>query len=348
MTTTTPVGFNPSQSPISGTLQVGNLAVGVTAQEYSRNPGGVKFWMTPDQDLGYVIAKPIPSGDQPYNINISATAAYVGFSRSTDLTQSSFVGLVNQIAAGATSFTSSQGNEAKTWLNQNGYWTSYDEIQPIVYLDSGNNLSYSGSGSIWYDLEGVSNNATLVNTPTYSSSFQGILSFDDLSSEYATIPNIGDLNQWTVEVWFRISKSLTGKVSSLVTNQFNLSNKLNFSVGTNNAPSSYNLVVGFFDGAWRNTTGFVPSLNTWYQVVGTYDGSVLRQYVNGTASGGTLNYVGTPQSGGEVRLMRRWDTTVSSGNLIAGDLAIVKIYTQALSDSDVLQNFNGYKSRFGL
>jgi hypothetical protein len=343
MPTARPFAYNTG-SPIPGTLQIGDLAIGVDPQDYSTNPGGVQWWNGPDEDLGYVIAHPTPAGNQPNPLGIPA---YLGFWRSEFLTEVSFIGLAeyvsNQHGDPQTFLT---GSSAKTWLNNNGYWTSYDEIQPIVYLDSGNNLSYSGSGSIWYDLEGVSNNATLVNTPTYSSSYQGILSFDDTSSEYATIPDIGDLNQWTVEVWFRISKSLTGKVSSLVTNQFNLSNKLNFSVGTNNAPSSYNLVVGFFDGAWRNTTGFVPSLNTWYQVVGTYDGSVIRQYVNGTASGGTLNYAGTPQSGGEVRLMRRWDTTVSSGNLIAGDLAIVKIYDQALSDSDILDSYNNTYTRF--
>ncbi len=345
MPTARPFAYNTG-SPIPGTLQIGDLAIGVDPQDYSTNPGGVQWWNGPDEDLGYVIAHPTPAGDQPNPLGIPA---YLGFWRSEFLTETSFIGIAQYVSnqhGSPQTFTT--GSSAKTWLNDNGYWTSYDEIQPLVYLNSGINSSYSGSGSVWYDLEGVSNNATLVNTPTYSSNFQGILSFDDTSSEYATIPNLGDLNQWTVEVWFRISKSLTGKVSSLVTNQYNLATKLNFSVGTNNAPSSYNLVVGFFNGAWRNTTGFVPSLNTWYQVVGTYDGSVLRQYVNGTASGGTLNYAGTPQSGGEVRLMRRWDDTVSSGNLIAGDLAIVKIYNQALSASDVLQNFNGYKSRFGL
>jgi hypothetical protein len=106
------------------------------------------------------------------------------------------------------------------------------------------------------------------------------------------------------------------------------------------------LAVGFFNGAWRTTTGFVPQTNVWYQVVGTYDGSTIRQYVNGSASGGTLNYVGASQSGGEIRLMRRWDETLSSGNLVDGDLAIVKIYNTALSGSQILQNYNDTYTRF--
>lgn len=343
MPTTRPFAYNTG-STIVGTIQIGDLAIGVDPLNYAGGVGGVQWWGGPDEDLGYVIAHPTPDGSQPNQLGIPA---YLGFWRSELLNESSFIKISEYVSVqhGSPQIFNS-GNSAKTWLNNNGYWTSYDEITPIVYLDAGNNLSYSGSGSIWYDLEGASNNATLINTPTYSSSYSGILSFDDASSEYATIPNIGDLNTWTVEVWFRLSSSLNGKVSSLVTNQYNLSTKLNFSVGTNNAPSSYNLVVGFFDGAWRNTTGFVPSLNTWYQVVGTYDGSVIRQYVNGVASGGTLNYVGTPQSGGEVRLMRRWDSTVTSGNLIDGDLSIVKIYNTALDSTQVLNNYNENAARF--
>lgn len=343
MPTTRPFAYNLG-SAIPGTLQVGDLAIGVDSLDYSSNPGGVQWWMGPDEDLGYVIAHPTPAGNQPNQLSIPA---YLGFWRSDFLTEESFIGLAEYVSiqhGDPQNFLT--GPAAKIWLNNNGYWTSFEGLQPFVYLDAGNNTSYSGSGSVWYDLEGASNNATLINTPTYSSSYSGILSFDDASSEYATIPNIGDLNTWTVEVWFRLSSSLNGKVSSLVTNQYNLSTKLNFSLGTNNAPSSYNLVVGFFDGAWRNTTGFVPSLNTWYQVVGTYDGSVIRQYVNGVASGGTLNYVGTPASGGEVRLMRRWDSTVTSGNLIDGDLSIVKIYNTALDSTQVLNNYNENAARF--
>jgi hypothetical protein len=72
----------------------------------------------------------------------------------------------------------------------------------------------------------------------------------------------------------------------------------------------------------------------------------VRQYVNGVASGGTVNYVGTPESGGEVRLMRRWDFPEIASNFVDGDLAIVKIYNKAISGSEVLQNYNDNYTRF--
>ncbi len=346
MATIIPVAYNPSLNPISGTEQVGELAIGTTEQDYSLQPGGVRFWATPDLDLGYVIAHVNAAGNQPNPLSISPT--YVGFWRSALLTESSFIELAEDVSVwDGDPQTFTDGNDAKTWLNTNGYWTSYSSSL-LINLDSGNASSYSGTGSIWYDLSGNGNNATLINTPTYSATFNGILQFDDASLEYSTIPNLGNLPQWTVEAWFRLTSSLTNKVTAIVTNQFDLVNKLNFSIGTNNAPSNRNLAVGFYDGSWHTTTGFVPQTNVWYQVVGTYDGSVVRQYINGSASGGTVNYVGIPQSGGEVRLMRRWDETNVSTNFVDGDLSVVKIYNEALDSSQVLSNFNLLKNRYGL
>lgn len=338
MATTRPFAYNTG-STISGTDQVGDLAIGNTNIRYDLDIGGVKWWMGPDEDLGYVIAHQTPDGSQPNPLLIPA---YLGFWRSNTKTDGSFIDLANWVANGQETFT--DATTASIWLTNNGYWNSY--TPPLVYLDAGNLQSYPGTGNTWTDLAGTQSNATLINSPTYLSNFNGILQFDDVSLEYATIPNIGNLSTWSIEVWFRLTTSLTGKVTSIISNQFDLVNKLNFSIGTNNAPSNYNLAVGFFDGAWRTTSGFAAQTNVWYQVVGTYDGSTIRQYVNGFASGGTLNYVGTPQSGGEVRIMRRWDETVSSGNLVDGDLSIVKIYNKVLSSGEVLSNYNSTVSRF--
>lgn len=214
-------------------------------------------------------------------------------------------------------------------------------------VDAGFSPSYRTSGITWYDVSLSGGSATLRNSPTYSTSSGGVITFNKTSSQYATLPDIGSKRSWTAEVWVKFNSSLTGQVSSVVTNQFNGSN-LNFSIGTNNAPSSYNIVVGFFNGAWRNTTGFAPVLGSWYQIVGTYDGLVIRQYVNGSASGGTLNYVGTSSSGGEIRMMGRWDDLTGATNYIDGDLAIARIYNRALTATEIKTNFNAQKTRFGI
>lgn len=346
MATITPIAYNNTGNPIPGTTQIGDLAIGDTSQDYGAFPSGFRFWATPDEDLYYVIAYPVPAGNHPNPLSIPC---YVGFFKTQTKTLADFLGLANYIANqdnDPQNFTN--GQTAVTWLNNNGYWTSY--VSPLlVSLDSGNPSSYSGAGNTWFDLSGYGNNATLVNTPTYSSSYGGIIQFDNASLETANIPNLGNLQNWTIEAWVRFTSvpiSSNPNATAIITNQYNGSTALNFSMGTNNAPGNYNVSIGFYDGSWHNTTGFVPQANVWYQIVGTYDGTTLRQYVNGNASGGTLNYVGVPQSGGQTRLMRRWDSTPIQGDYCDGDLAIVNIYSEALTGADVLSSYNSNFSRF--
>ena len=47
----------------------------------------------------------------------------------------------------------------------------------VLCLDAGNSRSYPKSGTTWTDLKG-SNNGTLLNSPTFSSSNRGEIVFD--------------------------------------------------------------------------------------------------------------------------------------------------------------------------
>ncbi len=235
-------------------------------------------------------------------------------------------------------FLYNYGPEAN-YFNTNSYITT----NLFLNLDAS---SYSGVGTTWSDLSNNGRNATLINNPTYNSSQGGYFHFTDTSFQYAITPTVPSLSNWTIEAWYRPTKSLSGKVTSIVSNEFDLVNKLNYSLGNNNAPSSYNLAGGYFNGAWRTTTGFTPSLNTWYQSVVTYNGSVITQYTNGTSQS-TLSYSGTSQSGGAVRIARRWDEVANnSANFFDGDISIIRIYSTVLSSSDILKNYDSVKNRY--
>jgi hypothetical protein len=122
LATTRPFAYNTGTT-IPLTLQVGSLAIGQGDVDYSSNYGGVQWWMGPDEDLGYVIAKPIVNGDQPNPLNIPA---YLGFERSESKTEQSFLNLVSVVF----SQTFNTGSDALTWLNNNGYWTSFVNLTP--------------------------------------------------------------------------------------------------------------------------------------------------------------------------------------------------------------------------
>ena len=63
MATIRPFSYNTG-SPIAGTIQVGDLAVGYPTTGYT----GMEWWNGPDEDLGYVIAQPVPDDSQPTNV----------------------------------------------------------------------------------------------------------------------------------------------------------------------------------------------------------------------------------------------------------------------------------------
>ena len=223
----------------------------------------------------------------------------------------------------------------------------------LIYLDSGKSLSYSGAGNTWYDLLKPEQNATLVNAPSYSSDFNGILHFEDSISSYATIlkdangsGGVGSLGNWSIEVWVKITASLLLKTSAIVTGiQGAAGDPVNYAIYTEYG--SNNLRVGFYKGGWRLTPGFTPDLNVWYHIVGTYDGTTLRQYRNGVEWGGTLNIKLVSNSYSDsIRIMRRWDGDASTNHLIDGDLASVKLYNRAISPSEIYQNYLNTFTRF--
>ena len=157
MATTRPFAYNTG-STIDGTTQIGNIAIGVSEQDYSLNPGGVKWWMGPDEELGYVIANVVPTGDHPTPVEVDS---YINFWRSTDLTDQSLLDLLNvlPITDGVPPFT--DANDAKTWLNDNGHFTSYGEGAPPP--------TPTPTPTITITPTPTSTNATLGTTPTPTS-----------------------------------------------------------------------------------------------------------------------------------------------------------------------------------
>ena len=94
-----------------------------------------------------------------------------------------------------------------------------------------------------------------------------------------------------------------------------------------------------------NTNGQIPR-NQWTHLVGTYNGSVSRTYINGVeiwnaSLTGTIPsatyYIGT--YGGSI---------VDDTHNFNGFISVAKIYNRALTAEQVLQNFNASKRRFGL
>lgn len=244
--------------------------------------------------------------------------------------------------------------QAISWINSQSDMICVNYDYPsivtdglVALLDSSFTTSYPKGGTGWKDLSDTQATATLINGVSYVTNNNGSLNYSSSSLQYVELPDLGNLSNFTVSCWFRLNTlPTTSGAASVVSNVYDLSSKLNFSIGLNRSPSSANICGGFYDGAWRTTNGFTPATGSWYSVDVTYNGSQIIQYLNG-AQQSTLTYSGTPQSSGlGVRIGRRWDTAPSSVDFINGEIPFVSIYNRALSESEIASNYNATSSRF--
>ena len=123
MATARPFAYNTG-SPIPGTEQLGDLSIGAPLSGFTDNP---QFWNGPDEELGYIIGYTVTAGNQPNPVGIPA---YVQFWRSKLKTNESFLELANYIGLKNGQPPFANVGDASTWLNANGYYTSFVEVGP--------------------------------------------------------------------------------------------------------------------------------------------------------------------------------------------------------------------------
>jgi hypothetical protein len=118
MATTRLFAYNPG-SDIPNTDRVGNIVIAYSNDRYDLDYGGVKWWMGPNEDLGFVIARSVPSN--AVTTEVPGLHASIDFYRSRGFDENSFVFFANQ--ATKEHFTS--GNDASEYLTNNGFWNNW-------------------------------------------------------------------------------------------------------------------------------------------------------------------------------------------------------------------------------
>jgi hypothetical protein len=217
----------------------------------------------------------------------------------------------------------------------------------VLHLDAAQLRSYPGSGTTWTDISGNSNNVTTVNSPTFTSSNGGYFSFNG-STQYANRAStvITTNSNYSMCAWIRpASINQLGLAVHNGRETGSSGNGFAFGVGNGNGNPGNKLQVLFSGSAWFDPGYTYPSANTWYYVVITRDSATTKCYVNGIQTPNTSGNSGSPPTtqfsvGGP-------DPTWGSARFNGG-IAIVQGYTKELSSTEVLQNYNALKSRFGL
>lgn len=222
----------------------------------------------------------------------------------------------------------------------------------VLRLDAGNIASYPSpfNGTDWIDLSENGNNSTLINGVGYNSSNNGSLIFDGIN-DYANVGNNTNLNAITdgitVEAWVKPS-TLVGNFQRIVAKEYdsNSTSGSCFQLGILDANQWRWAVGGVFD---VSISSPVPVADTWYHFVGTYDRTVTKIYINGLevyTSSSYTNPIRTNSS--QILTIGVSDWNGSRAYYYTGLIASISVYKRALSNAEVLQNFNNLHGRYGI
>ena len=216
----------------------------------------------------------------------------------------------------------------------------------------GDTNSYSGTSSV-IDLQGNSD-ATLVNGPTYS--INGYLNFDGSNDYLVTntslISKLSPINTSTITSFFCW---IYPQDNGVILTELGQS-----AIETGWHDSQIEIVSGALKiSVWNYTGGVITSsiatpLNNWYYIGLTYDGTTLKAYVNGSLAGSLVRSRSTAYNDGTVS-QKNLHYAIASGdsttNLGDGSYAKMKfgdfhVYNTALSQQQVLNNYNATKSDY--
>lgn len=319
-----------STSTQSNALKKGNYWIG-TNDESKGETGTTNYWngITPAAN-GYTI----------YVDKASNGPAIFGASNDTDLLS------ISNIISGNNFTTATQ---ALAWFatqsNKMVFNRDYESIVTnglVFNYDSDFTPSYPKAGTSWYDL---SNNGlgTLVNGPSYGLlgsvgviKFDGVNDYVDCGNTLTTL--VGDI---TLCAWVYVYNytGFNGIVSKTVSN---MAAPFDWYINSSTG------IVSFLRGNGSSANGIASSgavgLNAWKHVCVTMSGTFVTHYLNGATNGTGNRSVSTADGGTSIYIGNRNDLGVTMN----GNIAAVQIYNRALTSTEITQNYNSQKTRFGL
>lgn len=165
------------------------------------------------------------------------------------------------------------------------------------------------------------------------------------SSGYINVPSSGVLNlnaAWSLESF--VFQQSTPNGSAIISDTYGAELNVQFALSFSNSSGGLasTLMLGFYNGSWKNIVGPTLSNGVWHHVVGTFDGSTLKIYVDGLqVATGAATPSGINGSSGVV-IGRRWDTA-GSNPYFNGRIAAAAIYKKALTANQIAAHYEAAK-----
>ena len=231
----------------------------------------------------------------------------------------------------------------------------------VLNLDAAKRDSYPGSGTAWVDLSSNRRNGTLTSSPTYSNTNGGSIVFNNTSSYCAFSEDTfnispGTTGELSLEIWVYPTGPYSPYTPDAFTTNlggffgqgfFNATIGWGIGMSTTSGVNNFQFQVRNFSTISGPTGSFTN--NSWYHVVGTFTRNEnTRLYVNGvltsTVSNTNIGNLTITPSINNAAIGRGGALPFYAG----GNIATARIYDRPLSLTEVTQNYNALKGRFGL
>ena len=242
-----------------------------------------------------------------------------------------------------------------------------------VYVDAANVKSYPGSGTSVIDISRHGRDATLVNGAAINTGSDGVVSFlFDGTNDHATFSTsinsvISQHKDCSFSVWVRVHDdadntivahpNLTGNAPFILWYDVNQTGTVGniggsdigggtvkvLSVMVTDSGSEFRFTTG--NNVLQNMNGLLP----WYNICVVLDPSNNKfyTYVNGKLKAlfNSSSCDGIKSSSSDFDL---GSGTNAGSSTLNGNIAQFSVYSKALSETEVVQNYNSLRGRFGL
>jgi hypothetical protein len=211
-------------------------------------------------------------------------------------------------------------------------------------MDAANTRSYAGSGNTWFDLSAYSNSGALTSVTFGGSGATSALVFNGTTS----LINLGSTNggnvttAWTVESW--IKPTTAGENNAGRIFQHSPGGGTGFICSLDNSAVTNGIQLNTYAiSGFSARIGNCITNNSWQQVAWAFSPGSVTFYVNGASVGTSSitspsSYTSTDYIGNNSGAVNTFD----------GSISIVRLYRNTLTATEILQNFNAHRSRYGI
>ena len=224
-------------------------------------------------------------------------------------------------------------------------------ITPNLYYDAGNSSSYPGTGTALYNIgsdgSASGTQGTLSGVVYESGIASGVFNFDG-GSDRITFPSYDFGDQITVTAWVypRYEPSINTLLANATANSFTDGFKLHWNSWNT---TNYRILVeagnGGTGGAYATTNTNVVVANQWQQLTYVIDftNQTISLYRNGTLLSGTGSLVAN------VNTSATWNIgSMMGAYYMDANLGELKVFKSLLSSTDISDEYNNSKTRYGL